>query len=169
MVNFLNYILLFFPFSFFLFFLVLRYFFTLPPDNNFIDFNVLHIRMEPDSVHWAKQNNLPFEEFLTLLENKYIELVYKNIPKGENILILSGTTDSCSLLKKDYNVLYNTKNNNGNYIDSICDLVTGSLCKKVFIGNFNFDKKRGSTFSYILSKLMNNEKSYFIDLDNLLI
>ena len=93
--------------------------------------------------------------------------VIRTIPKGENILILSGSTNYCSLLKKDYNVLYNTKNNNGNNIDSICDLVTGSLCKKVFIGNFNFDKKRGSTFSYILSKLMNNEKSYFIDLDEL--
>ena len=134
--------------------------------NNFTDFNVLHIRMESDSVHWAKQNNLPFEDFLTLLETKYINLVYKTIPKGENILILSGSTNYCSLLKKDYNVLYNTKTN-GDNIDSIYDLVTGSLCKKVFIGNFNFDKKRGSTFSYILSKLMDNSSSYFIDLDQL--
>lgn len=138
--------------------------------------NVIHLRIEPDAIrHWSKMNNLSEVVFTEKLHNIY-RTVVKDIPPGEQILIL---TDSIKhpLIKefsKTHHIITIDKSScgqrlgfAGREISAIIDLLAGIKCNATFIGCHNLVKKRGSTFSFTLWILSECKKGIFIDLDDI--
>jgi hypothetical protein len=53
-------------------------------------------------------------------------------------------------------------------LNAIIELLVSKICNNKFIGNFNFTKLNGSTFSYFISKMLNsNVEKITIDLDKI--
>lgn len=134
--------------------------------------NVVHLILEDDILtYWSNKNGFETNQFKTLLENKYIELITKFIKKNHKTIILSENNNN--------NVIEFLKNNNYNYVTSekffddreknaIVDLLISKYCNNVFIGNFNINKLNGSPFSYYMIKLLDKESlKVCIDLDNI--
>jgi len=116
-------------------------------------------------------NKMKYDDYKIYLEEKYINIIKKNISKHHENIILSS-----SLLN---NVIIFMKNNGYNYhfVDkvfddreknAIIDLLVSKKCNNVFIGNFNMKKLNGSTFSYYIWKIIDdNITKIYIDLDNI--
>jgi len=134
--------------------------------------NVIHLRLEDDGIkHWSNMNKMKYDDYKIYLEEKYINIIKKNISKHHENIILSS-----SLLN---NVIIFMKNNGYNYhfVDkvfddreknAIIDLLVSKKCNNVFIGNFNMKKLNGSTFSYYIWKIIDdNITKIYIDLDNI--
>ena len=136
------------------------------------DLNVIHVRNEEDGIQWwSKQNGMSPDAYKEALESKYISLITTHIPKDKPLIILTYDTESSVLryLKENkYNYYTTPKTLGGREQNAIVDLLIGSRARNVFIGNFNTDKLRGSSFSYtILQLLHENTKRYMIDLDDI--
>lgn len=137
--------------------------------------NVIHLRIEEDAIiHWSKQNRCLDKEFEKILQEKYLNLVRTNIPKGESILILSYIKEShpfLAELRKDHDIILIDKEKYLNTADrelsAVIDLILSTYCSGIFIGNHNFKLKRGSTFSYVISCLRPQQPKIFIDLDDI--
>lgn len=142
--------------------------------------NVVHFRIEYDGIkHWSNMNRMSTQQFTTILYNNYRQAIYNNIPKGERILALTFDCKHTFIkeLTKDYQIecidiekeLKNTLGFTGREICAIIDLLVGIKCNNIFIGCHNFELKRGSSFSYVLWKLMKDvKKGIFMDLDNII-
>jgi len=139
--------------------------------------NIVHLRIEDDAItHWSKMNNMTSGEFKLTLETLYIILIKKHINKNDLTVILTHSSDNnvIQFLKENgYNYKTTQKHFEGREQNAIVDLLVGKRCNNVFIGNFNFEKNSGSTFSYYISKLIDsseniNIKNIHIDLDNII-
>lgn len=143
-----------------------------------LSYDVVHLRIEKDAIdHWSKSNNLDKKQFKSILYDKYINLIQKYC--GENVFILTNYTEKAKVLLENIhkNLIYipadakeNTSNKNlginGREINAIIDfLIAIKKCKK-FIASYNFQSMSGSTFSYIISRFV-NDKVISIDLDNI--
>lgn len=140
--------------------------------------NTVHLRIEPDSIEfWSKQNKMSESCFYNLLINKYHEIISKNIPKNESLLILSGISKNNDFIKKieqNYQVLLFDKNKilkdfdyQGNELNAIIDLILGFNTKKNFIGCHNLKENRGSTFTYTILNKIKHINKFMIDLDDI--
>jgi hypothetical protein len=134
--------------------------------------NVIHVRLENDAiVHWSKMNNMSESDYKMCLENKYIYLIKKYISKMETCILLSHSMDNkviTFLNEKMYKYIVTKKFFYDREKDAIVDLLTSKQCNNVFIGNFNIEKNRGSTFSFYSMKLLKeNVTKICIDLDSI--
>jgi len=134
--------------------------------------NVLHLRVEKDMTgHMLTHNKMTQEEYDMELQNKYIELIKKYFSKNDIIFVLSYDLNNnvIKFLKNNNYEFYVTKKNifDGRERHAIVDLLIGEKCNNYFIGNWNFDIRQGSTFSYFLYIRNNVIKNIFIDMYNI--
>lgn len=137
------------------------------------EINVLHLRVEPDALcHWSLMNKMEADIFKDYIEKKYIDLITKYLDKDSENIILSYSQNNSIvdfMRKSGYNIHYIDKSLfDGRELNAVFDLLIGTACNNVFIGNFNLENLNGSTFSYYLSKVLPKEiKRIMIDLDNI--
>lgn len=135
--------------------------------------NILHLRLEDDAmIHWCRMNNMQKNEFKTYIEDKYIDIISRNISKEDNNIILSYSQDNnvINFMKNNnYNYFFIEKNKNlGRETNAIIDLLISNACNNIFIGNFDMSKLWGSTFSYfIMSRFKPDIKVFLINLDKI--
>jgi len=134
--------------------------------------NVIHLRVEKDMTgHMLSHNKMTQEKYDINLQNKYIELIDKYFLKDDIIFVLSYDLDNnvIRFLRKNNYKFYISKKNifNGREKHAIIDLLIGEKCNNIFIGNWNFDIREGSTFSYLLYVRNNAVKNIFIDMYNI--
>jgi len=137
--------------------------------------NIIHIRNENDAIlFWGNINNMDSDEYKNMLENKYIHLIEKYIDKTSLNIILSMNTSNkvIDFLKiHNYNCIFCDKSTvTGREENAIVDLLNGQMCNNIYIGNVNLTTYCGSTFSYVLYKLIEHKsgiKKILIDLDNI--
>ena len=134
--------------------------------------NVIHLRLEEDAIcYWSKKNNMNPDIFKKYIEYKYIKLINNHIDKNDKTIILSNNLSNgvIDFLKKNnYNYMFNQKYFEGRELNAIIDFLVSKQCNNLFIGNFNINESRGSTFSYYITKIINkNIKKILIDLDNI--
>jgi hypothetical protein len=136
------------------------------------NFNTIHIRTEEDAInHWSKQNRMTIDQFKTSLEEIYIKKIGLHFTKSIPILLLTSDTNSpiVNYLKEQGYTYYVTdKVLKGREVNAIVDLILGSQTTNHFIGNFNNELLRGSSFSYSILQLLKPTCIYTpIDIDNL--
>ena len=137
--------------------------------------NIIHLRLENDAiVHWGRLNNIRPFELKILLEEKYIEIIRKNIKKSDKNIILSysETNEVIRYMKMNgYDIHFIPKNKLlGREINAVMDLCLSQACNNIFIGNYNPHLKEvnGSTFSYYISQhLDKNVKQILIELEHI--
>jgi hypothetical protein len=125
--------------------------------------NVLHLKVEHDAIEHFANNvfRMPYNEYKTILENKFIRLIDKYIDSDSENIILSYSLDNSVLdfLKnKGYKYYFSNKNTNiGRELNAIVDLIIGSSCSNTFVGTFNLDNSNinGSSFTYTLIQRLN--------------
>jgi hypothetical protein len=110
--------------------------------------NCIHLRLEDDAIEcWSKQNDMSQLQFKTVIEEKYIDQIKKNIEKTDATLILSHNYDNkvIEFLKYNgYNYVLTPKMDKNRDIAAIYDLLIGQYCNNVYI--FVYE----SSFSYTL-------------------
>lgn len=134
--------------------------------------NVIHLRLENDGIiHWSKQNNMTPNNYKSFLEKKYINLIKKYTSNtDENIILSSSVSNGVInfLNQHNYNYKFIDKFFNDREKNAIVDLLVSKHCNNVFIGNFNIKRRNGSTFSYYIWKIVdNNVTKIYIDLDHI--
>jgi hypothetical protein len=134
--------------------------------------NVIHLRVEKDMTgHMLSHNKMTQEEYDINLQNKYIELIKNNFTKEDIIFVLSYDINNnvINFLRDNAYEFYISKKNifDGREKHAIIDLLIGEKCNNIFIGNWNFDIRQGSTFSYLLHIRNNALKNIFIDMYNI--
>lgn len=117
----------------------------------------------------SKMNKMSKEDFKMTIENRYIELIERNIDIKDTTIILSSSFDNRVvdfLNENGYNYL--TSKNNFKYreLNAIVDTIVSKKCNNILIGNFNMNKLNGSTFSYYIKQTLENDIKYkYVDLD----
>jgi len=134
--------------------------------------NIIHLRLENDGIiHWSRQNNVAPAVYLEYLENKYINLIKEFVSKTDETIILSSSLSNgvIDFLNNDnYNYKFINKFFKDREKNAIIDLLISKYCNNVFIGNFNIKNCNGSSFSYYIWKMTNdNINKIYIDLDNI--
>lgn len=134
--------------------------------------NVIHLRVEKDMTgHMLSHNKMTQEEYDIELQNKYIELIKQYFSKNDIIFLLSYDINNnvVKFLKENDYEFYITKKQifEGREQHAILDLLIGEKCNNCFIGNWNFDIRQGSTFSYFLYVRNNSLENIFIDMYNI--
>lgn len=134
--------------------------------------NVIHLRVEKDMTgHMLSHNKMTQEEYDIELQNKYIELIKQYFSKNDIIFLLSYDINNnvVNFLKENDYEFYITKKQifEGREQHAILDLLIGEKCNNCFIGNWNFDIRQGSTFSYFLYVRNNSLENIFIDMYNI--
>jgi hypothetical protein len=134
--------------------------------------NVIHLRVEPDAItHWGGINKMDYNTFQLRLESKYIELIQKYMNKDDEILILSnssvnGVVDF--LIRNSYKVVLSDKYFEDREKNAIVDLLVSKNCNNIFLGCINNRVLNGSSFSYYISKMLDNTVTKVgIDIDNI--
>jgi hypothetical protein len=134
--------------------------------------NVIHLRLEDDAIaHWSKMNNMTESCFQNSIETKYTELIKKYINKNDLTVVLTNSKKNCVfdfLHLEGYTFITLHKLYEDRELNAIIELLVSKICNNKFIGNFNFTKLNGSTFSYVISKMLNsNVEKITIDLDKI--
>ena len=137
--------------------------------------NILHLRNEEDAIpFWGTINHMSPDTYRTVLEDKYINLIDKYIDKSSLTIILSMNTSNkviTFMQRQQYNYVFCDKNLvKGREENAIIDLLNGTHCNNIYIGNVNLATYHGSTFSYVLYKLLETKpgiKKILIDLDHI--
>jgi hypothetical protein len=101
--------------------------------------HVAHLRIEEDAVqHWAKDNHMYPELFRSLLYRKYIDMIRKEVPQNEPLLILTYDTNNpvIDFLKQhNYTFFFLEKNKEfGREINGIIDILVSQKCNGKFFG-----------------------------------
>ena len=134
--------------------------------------NVIHLRLEDDAIaHWSKMNNMTESCFQNSIETKYTELIKKYINKNDLTVVLTNSKKNVVfdfLHVEGYTFITLNKLYEDRELNAIIELLVSKICNNRFIGNFNFTKLNGSTFSYFISKMLNsNVEKITIDLDKI--
>jgi len=134
--------------------------------------NVIHLRVEPDAItHWGRINGMDYNTFQLRLESKYIELIQKYMKKDDEILILSnssvnGVVDF--LIRNNYKVVLSDKYFEDREKNAIVDLLVSKHCNNIFLGCINNRVMNGSSFSYYISKILDETVTKVgIDIDHI--
>ena len=137
-------------------------------------FNVIHIRMEEDmNGHMAKHNSMELERYIATLEDIYIQCIKKYFDPQKLIFVASYNFNNnvIDFLEKNGYQYFTTPKNffYGREHHAIIDLLVCEKCTGTFIGNWNFNTHKGSTFSYVASQRMSSKcKQIFVDIYKLL-
>ena len=95
-------------------------------------------------------------------------MIEKYFSKNDIIFVLSYDLDNkvVKFLKENEYEFYYTKKNifDGREKHAIIDLHVGEKCNNCFIGNWNFDKRNVSIYSYLLYARNDAMKNIFIDM-----
>jgi hypothetical protein len=134
--------------------------------------NIIHLRVEKDMTgHMLSHNKMTQEEYDIELQNKYIDLIKLYFSKNDIIFVLSYDLNNnvVNFLKENDYEFYFTKKQifEGREQHAIVDLLIGEKCNNYFIGNWNFDIRQVSTFSYFLYLRNNADNNIFIDMLNI--
>lgn len=134
--------------------------------------NVIHLRLEDDAIaHWSKMNNMTESCFQNSIEIKYTELIKKYINKNDLTVVLTNSKKNGVfdfLHVEGYTFITLNKLYEDRELNAIIELLVSKICNNRFIGNFNFTKLNGSSFSYFISKMLNsNVEKITIDLDQI--
>ena len=134
--------------------------------------NLIHLRLEEDAIKfWSEKNYMSQSDFKLFLETKYINLIENYFSKTDIIIILSHSFSNNVidfLNENNYNYQFIHKFYDDREKNAIVDLLVSKCCNNVFIGNFNIFNLTGSTFTYYVSRCMQNKPlKIFIDLDNI--
>lgn len=126
--------------------------------------NCIHLRLEDDAIEcWSNQNNMSPAQFKTIMEEKYIDEIKKNIVKADTTIILSHNYDNkvIEFLKDNhYNYILTPKIEKSRDIAAIYDLLIGQYCNNVYI--FVYE----SSFSYtLLCRIYERSKVKLIQLE----
>ncbi len=132
---------------------------------NFNKINVIHLRLESDIEFWAKINKMNFDDFFIKLSNIYIDLIKNNIDKNDLTIIL-GYNQNNNVIEylKNNNYYHQFIEKNNSFLreeNAIVDLLIGLECNNIFIG---ID---GSTFSFVIDRIIKNDKSLLISINDL--
>lgn len=136
--------------------------------------NILHLRLEEDAFdHWSKQNHMNKNTFQETISNKYIDLIDKHLNKEDVNIILSFSTQNKVidyLHDQGYKYFFSEKNFSGRELNAALDLMIGTHCNNIFIGNFNLEHLNGSSLSYVLLNRLKHKSitNILIDLDHIL-
>lgn len=141
--------------------------------------NFVHFLIENDALsYWSRQNKMTKENFEKKLFDKYDYLLDKYTNKNDTNYILSHHENVIlDKLGSKYNFIFIdiAKKNEflmkyfgmtGREMCGVIDLLLGINCSKLFIGCHNLSLKRGSMFSYVLTKSIDCKKILF-DLDSI--
>jgi hypothetical protein len=116
--------------------------------NDPIKINCIHLRLEDDAIEcWSNENNMDSMQFKTVIEEKYIDEIKKNISKTDITIVLSHDYNNrvITFLKdNNYNYILTPKMNTSRDVAAIYDLLIGQYCNNVYI--FVYE----SSFSYTL-------------------
>jgi hypothetical protein len=101
--------------------------------------HVAHLRIEEDAIqHWAKDNHIYPDIFRSLLYRKYINMISKEVPKNEPLLLLCYDTQNPVidfLQQHQYNFFILQKNKEyGREINGIMDILVSQKCNGKFFG-----------------------------------
>jgi hypothetical protein len=144
-------------------------------DNNINEgekINIIHLRLEDDGIkHWSKINKINPDIFKKYLETKYINIIKKYVSKDEINIILSSSYSNeviNYIHSNGYNYKYVSKYFEDREKNAIIDLLISKYYNNIFIGNFNINMLNGSSFSYYIWKVINNNiTKIYIDLDKI--
>ena len=135
------------------------------------EINCIHLRLENDAIEsWSKQNNMTFEEYKILIENKYINTIKKYIKKDQLTILLAHDYNNNVvkyLDENEYNYIKPPKMDTSREILAIIDMHIGQYCNKTYI--FVFE----SSFSFALLCRIYNKKNVksvmleFNDIENI--
>lgn len=108
--------------------------------------NIIHLRVENDAIeHWSKEQNISAQEFKSLLEIKYINIINKFINKNFITIVVASEYDN-NVIKHlgDNNFLYciTEKKFKERELNAIVDLIISEKCNRVITGIYE------SSFSY---------------------
>lgn len=137
-------------------------------------FNVIHIRLEEDmNGHLAKHNNMELERYIATLEDIYIQCIKKYFNIEDIIFVASYNFNNrvIDFLETNGYQYFSTPKNffDGREHHAIIDLLICEKCTGTFIGNWNFNTHKGSTFSFVASQRMSPKcKQIFVDMYKLL-
>ena len=121
--------------------------------------NIIHLRVEKDAVdhfcqQWKELNPVIIK---TMIENKYIDCIFKYFSKEIPILILSGETDNrvtLFLKENGYTFAFMPKLFQYREINAVIDLSTFKHCSNIFLGVY--ESSFSYTFMYKWFHYMNN-------------
>ena len=136
--------------------------------------NVLHLRLEEDGIqHWSKENFMDKKRFQEVICAKYIELIDKYVNKDDINIILSYSTENKVIeymRNQGYKCFFSEKQFPGREVNAALDLIIGTHCNNVFIGNFNLENLNGSSLSYVLINRLQEKHvtKVLVDLDHIL-
>lgn len=134
--------------------------------------NVMHLRLESDAIrYWSGVNNMTQLNFKNMIEKKYIDVLKKYIDKEELTIILTDSkiNDVFEYLQNEkYHHITLDKMYDDREMNAVIELLVANTCNNKFIGNFNFKKLNGSTFSYFICKVLDSKvEKIMIDLDKI--
>jgi hypothetical protein len=115
--------------------------------------SVIHLRIEKDTEAFAKQCKMSFEEYQRRQTAEYIRHIQENIPKTDKIVVLCYVREHPVLdflRENGYDFVMTEKTEDGRELCALVDLLVADLCNSVFIGYFDLESKRGSTYSYFI-------------------
>lgn len=148
--------------------------FVQPKLENTNKVNILHLRLEEDGFqHWSKQNFMDTKRFEEVISAKYIGLINKFLNKDDINIILSYSTENKVIeymRTNGYKYFFSEKKFAGREVNAALDLMIGTHCNNVFIGNFNLENLNGSSLSYVLINHLQQKPvtKVLIDLDHIL-
>lgn len=141
--------------------------------NSLNKLNVIHIRLENDMTYnMSVHNKMVEKDYITALEDKYINLIKTHFSPEDNVLVLSYDSNNrvIKFMKENNYNIFMTKKNvfEGREPHAIIDLLVGEKCTGTLIGNWNHKNSTGSTFSYVLDQRIEPKlKRVFIDIYNI--
>lgn len=119
--------------------------------------NVIHVRLEKDwTPNLSHGNNMTENDYITILEDKYIDIIKRHFAKNSNILVVTYDRNNrvIRFLQDNNYDFYTTKKDifDGREPHALIDLLVGENCNGCFVGNWNYDTNTGSTFSFMLDQ-----------------
>ena len=138
----------------------------------FSKINVLHLRDDEDAlVFWSQTNNMSVPEYSRHLISKYCQLIKEHLDPKDALIVVTNNLKSPVLdylYQRNYHYYTSKKMYPERELNAIVDLLNGTQCNNIFIGNYNINTHAGSSFSYILAnQLPDSVKKIMIDLDNI--
>lgn len=115
--------------------------------------SVLHLRNDAHAVSkWAKAQSIPEQDYLFLLNNKYLACIIEHLSKTMDIIVIGPCLNPNYIVDwmftNGYRVRTIQKSIPEAELCAMIDMAASENCNHKFVVPYNFEKKRGSTFSY---------------------
>lgn len=133
--------------------------------------NVLHLKF--DKITFDHYNSIygRYDDwFKNTLRDKYIDIIHKYLNPAETTFVLAYNFENeiiKFMIDNRYNILYANKNNLGEEMNALNDMITADICNNIFIGPCNLEGFNGSSFSLNICCRLNNVKRILFDPDNI--